>query len=37
MAVIADSAAPGALGRALDDPGFGTRITIAGPTPVGAA
>jgi acetylglutamate kinase len=33
-AVIADSAAPGALGRAIGDPGFGTRIT-AMPSPVG--
>jgi acetylglutamate kinase len=37
VATIADSSAPGALERALDDPGFGTRISIAAPTPVGAA
>jgi acetylglutamate kinase len=35
VAVIADSAAPGALERALDDPTFGTRITVHG-APVGA-
>jgi acetylglutamate kinase len=35
-AVIADSAAEGALRRALDDPTFGTRVT-AGRAPVGAA
>ena len=36
-AIIADSAAPGALGRALDDPTFGTRITAARPAAVGAS
>jgi acetylglutamate kinase len=36
-AVIADSAAPGALGRALDDPGFGTRITAGRAAAVGAS
>ena len=36
-AVIADSAAPRALERALDDPTFGTRVTAARPARVGAA
>jgi acetylglutamate kinase len=36
VAVIADSAAPGALERALGDPGFGTRISVGEPSPVGA-
>jgi len=36
-AIIADSAADGALERALDDPTFGTRITAARPARVGAA
>jgi acetylglutamate kinase len=36
-AVIADSSAPHALERALDDPSFGTRVTAARPAGVGAA
>ena len=36
-AIIADSSAEGALGRALSDPTFGTRITAVRPAPVGAA
>jgi acetylglutamate kinase len=36
-AVIADSSAPGALVRALDDPGFGTRISAGRAAGVGAA
>jgi acetylglutamate kinase len=36
-AIIADSAAPGALERALSDPGFGTRVTAAPAAGVGAA
>jgi acetylglutamate kinase len=36
-AVIADAAAPGALGRALDDPTFGTRITAGRAAAVGAS
>ncbi len=36
-AVIADSAAQGALGRALDDPTFGTRLTASRTAGVGAA
>jgi acetylglutamate kinase len=36
-AIIADSSAPGALGRALDDPTFGTRITARRAARVGAA
>jgi acetylglutamate kinase len=36
-AVIADSSAPHALERALDDPSFGTRVTTARPAGVGAA
>jgi acetylglutamate kinase len=36
-AVIADSSAPHALERALDDASFGTRITAARPAGVGAA
>ena len=36
-AIIADSAADGALERALDDPTFGTRITAARSARVGAA
>jgi len=36
-AVIADSSAEGALGRALDDPTFGTRLTSGRAAPVGAA
>ena len=36
-AIIADSSAPGALDRALTDPGFGTRITATRPAGVGAA
>jgi len=36
VAVIADSAAVGALERALEDPGFGTRISVGDQTPVGA-
>jgi acetylglutamate kinase len=37
-AIICDAAAPGALAHALDDPGFGTRITAGRPaaTPTGA-
>ncbi len=37
QAVIADASAPGALGRALDDPTFGTRITATRRSGVGAA
>ncbi len=36
-AVIADSAAPGALERSLADPTFGTRVTAGRPAGVGAA
>jgi acetylglutamate kinase len=36
-AVIADAAAPGALERALSDPGFGTRIRASDAAGVGAA
>jgi acetylglutamate kinase len=36
-AVIADSSAPGALSRALDDPSFGTRVTAGYAAGVGAA
>ena len=36
-AIIADSAAPEALTRALDDPTFGTRITAGRPAHAGAA
>jgi len=36
-AVIADSAAPGALERALSDPSFGTRVTAERAASVGAA
>jgi acetylglutamate kinase len=37
-AIIADSSAPGALGRALGDPTFGTRLTaVRGQAPAGAA
>jgi acetylglutamate kinase len=36
-AVIADSSAPGALARALDDPSFGTRVTAGRAAGVGAA
>ena len=36
-AVIADSSAPGALARALDDPSFGTRVTAGAAAGVGAA
>ncbi|HYM84547.1 MAG TPA: acetylglutamate kinase [Candidatus Dormibacteraeota bacterium] len=35
-AVSADASAPGALGRALDDPAFGTRISAASASAVGA-
>ena len=37
QAVIADSAAPGALERSLADPTFGTRVTAVRPAGVGAA
>jgi acetylglutamate kinase len=37
VAVIADSSQPGALTRALEDTGFGTRITGGIASPVGAA
>jgi acetylglutamate kinase len=36
-AIIADSSAPGALERALSDPGFGTRITATRQAPAGVA
>ena len=36
-AIIADSSAPGALGRALSDPTFGTRLTAGRSAAVGAA
>lgn len=36
-AIIADSAAPDALTRALEDPGFGTRIGAGGRHPAGVA
>ena len=36
-AIIADSSAPEALSRALDDPTFGTRITASRAAQVGAA
>jgi acetylglutamate kinase len=36
-AIIADSSADGALQRALDDPSFGTRISVSRPARVGAA